>query len=228
MKVREKPMIQYPCTNESILAVLAGLTLQEGDIVVSIAGSGDIPFALAPHVDRVFAVDHNPLQLDFMREQMQALKERDYDLFFRMELEGDCLPKKGSRRYDVCKNDLARRKEFFELDFEQTRKDLGKIELVKGGIFDFLAGFKGWFDKVYLSNSIPLGVEKQGYFDGLREGGLVYETRVMFSNGLSCISNRQDMLEVDAARTPLARKIQNQQAVLDAFGWNPVVYKKRK
>jgi hypothetical protein len=51
--------VWYLCTNESIPAVVVGLDLKPMDIVVSICGSGDIPFAIAPCVKKVYAVDFN-------------------------------------------------------------------------------------------------------------------------------------------------------------------------
>lgn len=49
--------VLYPCTNESISAVIRGLDLKKDDVVISIAGSGDIPFAIAPHVKKIYAID---------------------------------------------------------------------------------------------------------------------------------------------------------------------------
>ncbi len=63
MKLRNRSHIhsnvKYPCANESILAVMTGLSPNKKDVAVIIGGSGDISFAVSSCVSKVYAVDIN-------------------------------------------------------------------------------------------------------------------------------------------------------------------------
>ena len=66
---------EWIATNESLDAIINGMNLNSKDIVLSICGSGDIPFAIAPLVKKVIAVDGSLNQINYARARKEALLE---------------------------------------------------------------------------------------------------------------------------------------------------------
>ena len=178
--------ILYPCTNESIPAVLAGLDLRKDNVVVSIGGSGDIPFAVAPHVSKVFAVERDMFQLDTIWYQQELLEAGNFNEFYGEVL----LNYPGSRRdfsflgHDVRKEHVIARKKYFESRVDETKEAAGRVEVFADDILNFMAEQpKNSVDRVYFSNAI--GSYEADLFDSsgfaaamkcVRPGGIVYRT----------------------------------------------------
>ena len=218
-------IIDYPCTNESIPAIITGLDLKSSDIVVSIAGSGDVPFAIAPYVKKVYVVDNNKNQIRFMREQMGCLKEEAFEIFCR-----ENTMRGLSNSCDVDYNNLIARKKYFEKIFSKVRKSIPKIEVVESDILSFLGNFsKSLIDKVYFSNALSRGsFDKQDfgeYLCGVKIGGLSYST-----------SKYKDFSDIGVfggwgIRSDLTRnsgKIQKRNNRRGNYDWFPVVYERVK
>ena len=215
--------LSYPCTNESILAVVSGLSLNRKDVAVLVAGSGDIPFAIAPYVDKVYAVDKNEHQLNFIREQMGLLRERDNN-FFR----DNFVLEESDNFFDVCLEDFANRKKYFSNKFKSVVKSLDKIELVSGNIFDVARdlGKNGdIFDRFYVSNAMDYGApfslcSFDDSLSGLRTGGLFYDASC--SEDIKAAENYfSKSLVLDKARTIKARAGES-----GKIKWHPAVYRK--
>jgi len=218
--------ISYPCTNEVVPAVIAGLSPKRDDVVISVAGSGDIPFAIAPYVKKVYAVDKNSSQIEFMKLQKGFLEARDFDSFCHTYLEDNLGP------YDVSHGDLPRRKAYFSNKFEEVLGSLSKIEMINADIIPFMRGLKGekvFFVKVYLSNI--LHVPSNFYYSsdfiraffGLKEGGLVYD--VHKRERLVGVSFPKEIFELELKRTRKAERAENR-FNSENYNWVPQVYRK--
>lgn len=218
--------IEYPCTNESIQAVLVGLTPCKNDVVISIAGSGDIPFAIAPYVKKVFAVDRDPEQIWFIKRQIELLQNRDPELFDPHKLLDSLYG-----IADVSPGDLNRRRDYFFDKLPTIKTSLSKIELIKGDIIQVLdeisqRGVR--FNKVYLSNVFEghHGLSRsylacQNCSAGLSLGGLVYEA---YQNEKCDNLSLHPDFEIDSKRTQQARRMERK---FNPSGkWTPTVYKK--
>lgn len=79
-------MVQFNVTNECLDAILMGITPTKEDRVLSVCGSGCIPFALLAYAGSVDAVDINHKQLDYAQEQLELLKQEDYEKFLSKEV----------------------------------------------------------------------------------------------------------------------------------------------
>ena len=92
--------VLYSVTNESLDAVIEGLDLKPDDTVLSVGGSGDQAFAILEYVKKVIVVDINKSQINFIKLRNEALKQKEYNLFFakkRLVSESDekiCMRKK--------------------------------------------------------------------------------------------------------------------------------------
>lgn len=73
-------------TNESLDAILAGLRPTKKDRLLSICGSGDVPFALLEAGCKVDAVDIDPKMIEDSLKQAKLLSEREFRLFLSRTL----------------------------------------------------------------------------------------------------------------------------------------------
>jgi hypothetical protein len=167
----------YPCTNESNSSVVNGLCLRSSDIAISVCASGDMPFSIAPHVKRVYAVDNNLSQIDFAEEQRELLSRGLFEKFYRKDM------RDSNRNYDVYTSDFNNRENYFEKNMEIIVSSLDKIIFVNEDIFDFARNFKeAPFDKIYLSNILDYafldGIIRRipQSFEFLKKDGLVYDS----------------------------------------------------
>jgi hypothetical protein len=223
------PEVRYPCTNESLEAIIAGLQLSKRDIVVCIAGSGDVPFAIAPHVKYVFAVDRDGAQIDFIKQQRELLRAGRFNDFLRLHL----LLAECAHLYGVNEVNIQQRADYFKEKFYGVQQAVGKIETRCEDIFVFLrASFGRWchFDKLYLSNVLQanmLELNSDAFVDslrGLREGGIIYDASSMQVNRRDFSELQRYLpagLVVDLDLTYAAREREN-----SPLGWSPAVYRK--
>ena len=154
------PKVMYPCTNEFIPAIMSGLSPKSNDVVVSIGGSGDFAFAIAPRVKQVYAVDANKYQVAFMEEQSEFIRNGKFEDFCRMSLiakhheiyhqSGNSPDELG----DVAIGHMLSRKDYFSGNvFSNCRNAIDRVKIVHCSISEFLGKFYK-VDKVYS----PLGV----------------------------------------------------------------------
>ncbi len=221
--------VKYPCTNESIPAVLGGLGLKSDDVVVSIAGSGDIPFAISPYVSKVYAVDSDESQIEFMREQVEFLEEGDFDGFCRskfmarngMKYVGNVLP-----LCDVGMDHMIARRDYFEQKFSETRGSLSRIEIVNEDILGFMGSLdKNSVNRVYFSNIFDwvniIGVVNDNAIDAISVGGIIYDSSKCDGSLVDTCSSGK--LSIKKDNTTEARVIQGRMNN-HFYNWTPSVY----
>lgn len=78
MSVLSVSTTYFTCTNESLPAIIAGLSPSSADRILAIGGSGDQAFALLEHGAQVAVIDHDARQIDFIRHRAAALADGDY------------------------------------------------------------------------------------------------------------------------------------------------------
>jgi hypothetical protein len=210
-----RKIISYPCTNESIPAIHAGLSPGKKDVILSIAGSGDVPFSFALFADEIIAVDKDPRQVEFMKKQLRLLRRGRYKKFLRLN-----LLKEGSFYHGLIDKCIERRAEYFRYNFEAIRKALNKITIVEGDIFEVMAGLDRQITKVYFSN-VEFGCGEMHDFERglerLEDGGLVYFSRLDKSEK----ERLRRYMTFDHERTSRARKLEPGVP----YQWTPVVYR---
>lgn len=215
---------RYPCTNESIPAVIYGLSLEKSDIVLSILGSGDIPFAIAPYVKKVYAVDISSAQIDFANTQIENIKNGDFATFCCESL----IDKERLLPCDIRKGDIRRRKEYFSKQFGELPNHVDKIEIIEGSIFEFMGKLGvNSIDKLYLSNALNISERVSSVFfessyvltKSLALGGLTYVS-VEFDGKL----NGQSPFRVDYNKKILANGLERE--LNPSWYWKPSVYRK--
>ncbi|MBT7102025.1 hypothetical protein HN935_00780 [archaeon] len=213
--------VKYPCTNESVPAVLAGIDPHREDVVVSICGSGDVPIALSPYVKKVYAVDNSRCQINYAREQATLLAAQD-DLFFRDSLVGNLNPFCLGGVHDIGTSDLINRKDYFSSRMNDFGDALHKIEFVEADILDFLGDFNGGLHKIYFSNAMAFGGEgilESFSLPGLNPGGLIY-----LSGSITYYDRKYPHFVKDSR---LTRRAQEVQWGKGCPRWHPKVFKKK-
>jgi len=213
--------IRYPCTNESIPAVFAGLNPHRDDVVVSICSSGDVPFALAPYVKKIYAVDNVRLQIDYAREQAELLGAQN-DLFFRDSLIGNLKHIRIGGCHDIGPTDLINRKDYFSPRMNSFGDALHKIEFVEADILEFLGDFQKGLHKIYFSNALEYGGE--GVLEGLSLSGLNPGGLIYLSESITYYDRKYPYFVQDFRLTKMAKELQRGKCRLR---WNPKVFKKK-
>ena len=171
----------YSCINENIECVLDGISPKKNDIIISIGGSGNIPFAIAPYAKHVYAVDKNPIQIDFIKEQIKLFSVGNKN-FYRENFITDS----SINFFYVSSNNIINRKRYFEKNLEKVVNKLGNIPIINGNIFEFAESFSfGEYNELYLSNTLDyedIISNKKIKFSTkhLKIGGLVYECSNFF------------------------------------------------
>ena len=189
--------------------------MRKDDVVVSIGGSGDIPFAIAPYVSKVYVVDSNHMQVGFMKEQIEHLNNKDWDSFLRMDLRGGI--------YDVRDEDFDNRKDYFSGRLDGVSDSLSKIEVIFGDVFNVVGKVgNGALNKLYLSNVFDyMGLDRgknliDKNIDSFGSKSLIYNAYFFSSN------DKLPFFEEDFDKTELARK-----NGFGCWGWEPTVHVKR-
>lgn len=192
--------ILYLATNEVVEAVVRGLDVTSQDRVLTVCGSGDVPFGMVERGAEVVALDINGLQVEYARWRLQKLGLHDLHSFFQFF---DCG--RGE------KNTVNR--EYFSVQGKLSTicENASKMEF---GVGDILRQQRGEFTKIYLSNVLGSGVERlpaQIYEDFvsvstlLVEGGLLYVTQDRFY-GKPRFCDIPRGLEEDVEQTCQARR----------------------
>lgn len=141
------PDVFYDFTNESLSAIIAGLDPQPEDTIVAIAGSGDQAFALLESGARVIAVDHNSKQIDFIKNRIQLLEQRDDNGFLFVEQADEYI--------DDLKDCLASRNDYFlsQCRLDIIHSNIDNLSLHLGDIGTLIPQLAdSGVTKVYLSN----------------------------------------------------------------------------
>ena len=191
--------IEYSLTNESLEAIIEGLSIQEDDSILAVGGSGDQILAMLEFTPRIVGVDYNQSQVEFMKRRFKYIKETGVDPLLKM------YRGFGSRDGNINKSfnkfkleeDLNDRLSYFR--DERRREKIGR-NLLKGNrdlVFDLVQGditnissieflredrySQPYFSKIYLSNALGYDSSRVDVIQSLRrlslclrEGGLMY------------------------------------------------------
>lgn len=148
--------LKYGHTNESLTGIVSAMDLSKDDHILAVAGSGDQTFAMLEFGCRVTAVDISQKQLDFMRQRVETLNNRNYESFLKTG--GSCDYVDGSGHWGSRGHWISRKSErddyFYGEDNERLkriRQNLGGLVIEKRNVLD-LAQSAGGFTKIYLSN----------------------------------------------------------------------------
>ncbi len=188
--------VSYIATNETVEAIVESLSVKSDDIILTVCGSGDIPFALLEKGAKVIAVDVSGIQIQYAEWRMKKLESGDVDTFFRFIDSG-----RGE------KNTLNR--DYFSLDDRLTRiKEYApKIEFLKSNVFRTTTNDL-FFNKIYLSNTLGFGdnsCDLAGVASCLVSGGLLYITQDRFYNGSRFFDLPAGLVD-DSEQTAVARE----------------------
>ncbi len=222
---------RYPCTNESLHAVVAGIEPKRTDVVVSVAGSGDAPFALAPYVNKIYALDIDAAQIDFMEEQMEFLKTQNYHKFFRDKLLKKHYTTDGHESlFDISTEHLIERKKYFKPRIKDVEESLSKIKIIEADLMEFMYFLqKKSINKVYLSNLLEwerTDIERiENLVETVKEGGIIYDSS-RNTNGLQEMV-KAGKLELNHKKSKIAKSLQ-EQINSKTYEWVPTVYRKTK
>ncbi len=219
--IAEKAM--YSITNEHLEAAIQGLDLQSNDSVLAIAGSGDQAFAMLEYVRQVLVVDNSPPQINLVKARVNALREREYDLF---------LTKPERISSEDCKV-VAINNYFSKGRLEKIRNNLENLVVLPSQNVFELSDIE--VSKIYLSNAIDYDLKGTSLLeivcvaDDLLPNGLMYVTnsRAWINNGNKNIHLEDDdipNLKADLSLTEKARKIEDLR--ITGFHWRPIVYRK--
>jgi len=176
--------VLFRFTNESLAGIITGMDISPGDKVLAIGGSGDQAFAILEFAKKVVAVDKSKDQVDFIRQKVEFLRERDYDGFLGIVLfdardYADPMSEEAKERMQ-----LEKVRRYFTEDprrLERIRNNLQNLEIRCENIIDSVKEPSA-YTKVYLSNSNlflrqPKGI-MQTYFSSVAAnlpiGAIIY------------------------------------------------------
>ncbi|MFA5887979.1 MAG: hypothetical protein WC852_04690 [Candidatus Nanoarchaeia archaeon] len=166
--------VEYPYTNETLEAIMAGLDMQEGDRAFAICGSGDQAFALLEYADSVSAVDFDESQTEYAQERKNSLAKGRTDRFLWL----------GNDSEECTRQNMDGSIRYFETPgrLEKIGQRLDRLEIKT--VKDFLDELQNSrFTKVYLSNAITFRQERsyesiceiaKRIAGSMEEGGLLY------------------------------------------------------
>ena len=191
--------IEYSLTNESLEAIIAGLSVQEDDSILAVGGSGDQILAMLEFTPKIVGVDYNQSQVKFMKRRFKHIKETGLDPLLQIYRGFGSRDGNINKSFNKIKleQDLNDRRSYFrdERRRERIRKNLLEgsrdlvLDLVQGDItnissMEFLRSSRNLqlpFSKMYLSNALGYdssGADVTESLRGLslclREGGLIY------------------------------------------------------
>lgn len=236
-------LVQYPCTNETLDAILNGMDVGEKDSIIAVGGSGDQAFALLEKAHSVTAVDRDPMQTRYIEIRADMLLNGDIDGFLCPAIRSDFGKGKSKEEimekyyYPVAgvvradKRDWERMANYFLQPgrIERIKANLGNLEIKKAN--DFLDEIKeGKFSKAYISNIIGYCPESIGERILLlkQATAVLLEPCMLYVS--NCSSTIFDLLLKAQFRnmeelTDIARKAES---VSDAsMLWRPAVFRRK-
>jgi hypothetical protein len=217
----------YTFINESIEAILGGLSIQDNDRVLTICSCAQ-PFGMLEFVNNgsVLAVDNNPGQIKFAKRILRMIKRGDEKAIHELNL----TPKD---------------KDYF-IQGKRLEKIAGNSEKIKFELRDVeqTPGFSTTFTRGYFSN-VPINLPK--YADFFEKGALVYVTYAstllpfdiplfLRQRELHWKCKLKDIFEIDEERTRYACKIESERKIgfhpdnncdNDFSDWTPVIFVKK-
>jgi hypothetical protein len=220
--------------NESLRAVVEGLEVNEGDIVLAIGGSGDYAFRfLAESPIEVQVIDIAPVQIEYIQWRAEALARGDFKKFAAAGI-------RGNEAYNSHKPQKEQRDAYFS-DKSNCRLIAERLErlviLPPQDIFSLLAIKK--FSKIFLSNAYESISDVNIAGRNVCENGRLYCSHQLdlMPNDFSTLdwipegdlpsrevelinSSLSDSLYVDVDSTNRARR-------LEQGRWSPVVIARR-
>jgi len=212
-----RKIVAYTASNESIEAVVAGLAPTDKDCVLAVAGGGDQAFGLLEKSKNVVCVDNVSHQVELVRHRADSLRRGDYNEFvFYPGYIGSESTARDFKRNMLYFGEPGR--------MERIRLNLDGLSVVRGDVFEM----GGFFDKVYLSNSLGYSdsvlVEQSSMVSGLvRIDGLVYISEVV-SAGLVLADGG---FVVDYKKTLKSRAIEQKDWRREKmFVWDPLVLRR--
>ena len=150
--------LKFTFCNESLPSIIAGLDPQKEDAILAIGGSGDQAFALLEFGCRVYVIDYDNSQINFIKSVFQILKNRDFDSFIYRE-NNDKISQFIKERIGV--DMFEQRNTYFNNQerFNKICSNLDNLTIIEPAqsIFDFLEQNHSsknslMFSKIYLSN----------------------------------------------------------------------------
>ncbi len=233
--------IGFLSTNESLDAITAGLSPNSTDHVLSITGSGDVPFALFEYARLGISVDSYAAQTDYAQRRAQALLSGDISSFLP-------TPKKEVPMHPSL-IEASRSYFFAEGRMDRIRANLHGLTFLTSSIQDITS--ETLFTKIYLSNALNSNhradlIETRAFLEKLAGmlvlNGLVYISKPLgpnfhqhtlatfpyqgFSYGDSVSGPPlhsefiPPVLVLDNSLTSLARSLERPKS------WEPVIYRK--
>lgn len=171
--------VTFPCTNESLDAIIAGLDVKKGDNILAVLGSGDQAFAMIAEGARVVGIDTSELQIKYVNQRIECLRQGNLDEFLKYPQKDDKDEKDISA--ENCKryfNSEGRNKRILE--------NLQNLSIINGSILDDELPI-GCFNKIYISNVIEWHVR-----DFLEEFGCknLFTMHQGYVRKLNCIGSR--------------------------------------
>ncbi len=189
-------MLEFTCTNECIHATVQALNPNSSDHILSIAGSGDMPFAFLSRCARVTAVDINEDQLEFMRTQIENINSSRADYLMKE-------PPSKDEHHNLSAVFFTReqREDFFdERTMQDVRNNLRNLTIQRGNI----GTTYGRFNKFYLSNA---GVAYRTTFSNAPSGSIA------FVAGTGCLTYEQEVTEFNLRYTGFVRVHEVEKAI---------------
>ncbi len=214
---------KYSVTNESLLAIMGGLQLTQGDDVLAIAGSGDQGFAMLELANKVVLIDDCEKQIEWVRRRARCLARGDAAEFLY-------APPSIDFWQDICK---PGRDEYFEDPgrIERIRANLSRLKIKRGEVSALSKVFPpNRFNKIYLSNSeepfyasnTPRWEFIAKFISILAPGGLIYHSDIGLSRDY--IAGRTGLV-LERELTQLAIE-EEEKCKKDFFFWKPGVFRK--
>jgi len=219
-KLMFKPGLDYTHTNESLDAIIAGLDIKQGDLILAVGGSGDQAFAMLEYAKSLLiVVDKNKHQIDYIAKRIELMKKGFYNKSLKIgELgiqDGIC---RGTRNYELMKFNIEKRNKYFlqKGRLDRIRENLGYVSLVNADIFSVL----GWGNqKLYLSNaSLSLDYE---WFEHIQQYKLIYSASRALDIYRCKTKDKTPHLSKDFSLTAKASDLQKNKWEL----WEPAVYR---
>lgn len=189
---------RYFGTNENIYILKYLINPSKKDTILSICGSGDIPFMILAKGSKVLTIDSEQSQIDYVNERIKSLKQGN-----ELDFEKQYLSWEENDDY-FEKNFLKRDKYFKRINKKKLKKNLVNLELVCTDIFDLKNSSD--FNKVYLSNVLdhlfqhsprPFSETSSEFFDKFKKGTQFYSShrcsyikpqRIAKTNGLKILT----------------------------------------
>jgi len=223
-KLMFMPGLDYTHTNESLDAIIAGLAINTGDIILAVGGSGDQAFAMLEYAKSVIVVDKNKHQIDYIAKRIELIKKGFYNRSLRIgELGTDDGMCRGTRDYEFMKFNIEKRNRYFlqKGRLDRIRENLGFISLVNADIFSVLGS--GNQTKLYLSSAEPLFLKNLDSLDlDIQKYELVYVTLPSMRTEIDPM--RFKNIAKDLSLTVKASDLQKNKWEL----WEPAVYRPLK